>query len=181
MFLYVCFILWGIAVVYVNKMASNFATIRAMRIEDKPLPDLLHDTFPIIHKHVPDYLLFSCISYIVIFNITVSNADIVRLLCTLSLRPIFICLTTFPTCFHAAKEKNKSLYDKMFLSEHDLMFSGHTCCFLFFGSVIGGGLGFGVKFVFPLTLIAARCHYTIDVIVAMLVYHSIPVFSNISV
>ena len=178
MFLYVCFILWGVAVVYFNKMASNFATNRAMMIEDKPLPDILHDIIPKIHIHVPDYLLFSCISYIVFFNVHVSNANIVRLLCTLSLRPIFVCLTTFPTCFHL-KEKNKSLYDKLFLSEHDLMFSGHTCCFLFFGSVIGGALGFGVKFVFPLSLIAARSHYTIDVIVAMLVYHSIPVSSNI--
>lgn len=166
--LHIGFFLWGIAVVFVNHLASKFASTRALLIQNKPLPDILHDVFPKIHYHLPDYLLLSCFLY-TYFNFQVHYIDIFRLLCSLSLRPIFICLTTFPAS-DQEERKNPSFYDKIFLSKHDLMFSGHTCCFQFFGSVIGGYEGHCVRWLLPLSLIAARQHYTIDVVVAMLVY-----------
>ena len=184
MLLNVCFFLWGIAVVYVNYLAATYASKRVLLLQDKPLPDILHDVFPkLYNKHVPDYLLLLCIVYTffnyTFFNCKVHNIDVFILLCSLSLRPIFICLTTFPSCNEEEEEKNPSLYCKLFLSKHDLMFSGHTCCFLFFGSVIRGTLGSCVSWFFPLSLVAARQHYTIDIVVAMLVYQHIhSIFSH---
>lgn len=169
--LHIGFFLWGIAVVFVNHLASKFASKRALLIQDKPLPDILHDVFPKIHYHLPDYLLLLCFLY-TYFKFQIHDIDIVRLLCSLSLRPIFICLTTFPAS-DEEERSNPSLYDKIFLSKHDLMFSGHTCCFQFFGSVIGGSMGFSVSWLFPFSLIAARQHYTIDVVVAKLLYHQL--------
>ena len=160
------YIFWGLSCLVANYVAAKFATIRAMSIQDHPLPDLLHDVFPKIPNHVPDYLLILCLSYIMILNLPINNVEIFRFLFSLSLRPIFICLTTFPTCY----QEDNSPYS---WSKHDLMFSGHTCCFLFFGRVIQGALGISIQYVFPFTLIAARQHYTIDVIVAMLVYSNI--------
>lgn len=164
------FIIWGILVVYLNYMAALFASNRAKRIPDKPLPDILHDILPQINNYVPDYLLLLCIIYIMIYRLdVVSLSDVTRLLGCLTLRPMFICMTTFPTC--CVKPVNDDVYSKLFLNTHDLMFSGHTCLFLFFGHIIKGALGYGiVQFLFPLTLVASRNHYTIDVVVAMLVY-----------
>ena len=165
------YFMWGLIVVYLNFISAKFATKRSKLLHDIPLPDLLHDTFPKIHKHVPDYLLLFCASLMIYYRPNLKEA--LRLLCSLSLRPIFICLTTFPTCFQEAEnEENTSFYSKLFLSKHDLMFSGHTCCFLFFGHTINS---ICIKYLFPLTLIASRQHYTIDVIVAMLVYSNIPI------
>lgn len=167
-------LIWGAAVVYMNRLAAKFATKRAALISDHPLPDVLHDALPQIHPHAPDFLLLLCFLRVLIFRLHVPYAEVFRLLSSLSLRPIFICMTSFPTCFEKEEKKDESVYSKWFLSKHDLMFSGHTCCFVFFGHVIQGVLGHGiVKFLFPLTLIAARQHYTIDVVVAMLVYHSV--------
>jgi len=166
------FIIWGSTIVYLNYLASGFASKRAKRIPDQPLPDILHEILPRLNNHIPDHLLLLCVIYIFMYRFPVSSSNIIRLLTCLTVRPIFICLTSFPTCYHPVveKEKTKSIYSKLFLSQHDLMFSGHTCWFIFFGHVIKGMLGKVVQFLFPLTLVAARYHYTIDVVVAMLVY-----------
>ena len=167
------YLLWLLLIVYVNYLAAQYASFRALKVQDNPLPDILHDVLPKIHKHSPDYLLLCCLVFILCCNTEISTVNSLRLLISLSLRPIFICLTTFPSCVEEdEKEEDKSLYTKLFLSTHDLMFSGHTCCFLFFGSAIPGTMGFCIRWFFPLSLIAARQHYTIDVVVAMLVFYN---------
>jgi len=166
------YILWSIVVLYLNGKAATFAKKRALSLQNKPLPDILHDVLPKIYHDTPDYLLWMCILYAAFFKCDVATGEVLRLLCSMSLRPIFICLTTFPTCCDFNKN-NKSFYGQLVQSTHDLMFSGHTCCFLFLGNVIKG---YGIiRYLFPLTLIAARQHYTIDVVVAILVYHFIPI------
>lgn len=170
---------WGIAIVYLNYVASCAATRRARAIPDQPLPDLLHDLLPQLDNHVPDYLLFLCAAYTCalafVHGTPVARHNVDSLLVCLTLRPIFICLTSFPTCYQSGirpdHQENGSLYETLFLNKHDLMFSGHTCCFVFFGHVFGGALGWLARFALPFSLVAARYHYTIDVVVAMMVYH----------
>tara|TARA_Y100000591_G_C21823585_1_gene695155 strand:+ start:471 stop:1025 length:555 start_codon:yes stop_codon:yes gene_type:complete len=162
-------LIWIIIIIYLNHIASKFAYKRSLLIEDKPLPDLLHDLFPIINRFTPDYLILLCFFIYFLLRIEFNSSEVIKLYCSLSLRPFFVCMTTFPTSQHI-KEEKKSLYAKLFLSSHDLMFSGHTCIFFFFGNVINGILGNTIKYLFPFTLIAGRQHYTIDVVVAMLVY-----------
>ena len=160
-----CCIIWVGVIIYLNHLAATFAKERAKKIEGRPLPDILHDILPHINRYTPDYLMFLSL-VLCIFDI--KHVDVVILLCCLTLRPIFVCVTTFPSCVEMTD--SKSMYSKLFLSTHDLMFSGHTCIFTFCGLIIGGPLGFVIKFLFPISLIAARQHYTIDVIVAMFVY-----------
>lgn len=62
-------------------------------------------------------------------------------------------------------------YSRLLMSQHDYMYSGHTCIFMFLGGALPGMLGYGVQFACPLLLLtASRQHYTIDVVVAMVVY-----------
>ena len=163
-------IFWAVAVIYFNFLASTFASKRSKKIHDTPLPDILHDILPKMNMHTPDYLLLICFMFILLRGLYISPSAIARLLLSLSFRPIFICMTTFPTCNSVQSDVNQSIYSKLFLSQHDLMFSGHTCIFMFLGGVIQGTLGLFVQFLLPISLIAARQHYTIDVVVAMLLY-----------
>ena len=64
-------------------------------------------------------------------------------------------------------------YAKIFLSTHDLMYSGHTCIFSFLGKIIGGYIGILVQFIFPILLVMSRQHYTIDILVSVLMYNFI--------
>ena len=179
---------WGIAIVYLNYVASCAATKRARAIPDQPLPDLLHDLLPQLDNHVPDYLLLLCVAYACALAVVHGTSVMARhnvdsLLACLTLRPIFLCLTSFPTCYQTGirpDQETASLYTTLFLNKHDLMFSGHTCCFVFFGHVFGGALGWLARFALPFSLVAARYHYTIDVVVAMMVYHIVYSCAQIS-
>jgi hypothetical protein len=167
------YLIWIAFVVAMNRAAASYARRRAITRLSEPyaaLPDILHDNLPHIDLHIPDYLLAATLLCLGIkpMNYRAFNC----LLRCLTLRPIFVCLTTFPTCMpRPVPDARKNVYSALFLSTHDLMFSGHTCLFLFSGSVIGGPVGRFIKYVLPLSLIASRQHYTIDVIVSMLTYH----------
>lgn len=168
------FIAWGLAVIYCNYKAAIIAKWRVNHYIFTPLPDILHDILPEINTHVPDYLLLICSIYILLRGIPVNTIDITHLLFSLTFRPVFVCMTSFPTCVKV--HENPSVYSKLFLSQYDLMFSGHTCVFIFLGGTIKGSIGSMIQFLFPMSLIAARQHYTIDVVVAMLFYNWIKTF-----
>ena len=174
--------IWGIVTIYLNHLASQISTCRAKKLKLKqPLPDVLHDHLLTLPNHVPDYLLLLCILYILLLGYHVNETDLIRFLCSLTLRPLFMCQTTFPSCYQHGvdfENKNASWYSRLFLSKHDLMFSGHTCLFMFFGSTVKGPVGWIMKYLMPWTLVAARYHYTIDITVAMTVYHAIPSVLN---
>jgi hypothetical protein len=167
------YVVWVMLVVVANKMAALFAKRRAEACLHPyhPLPDILHEYIPRVNTHLPDYLLLILILYCIITRQYITIEQLNSLLLSLSIRPIFVCVTTIPTCMDKPNDK-LSLYDTLFVSTHDLMFSGHTCLFGFIGIVIGGYTGFIIQYILPLTLIAARQHYTMDVLVAMVVYHS---------
>ena len=72
--------------------------------------------------------------------------------------------------------ENNNYYRKI-MSTHDLMFSGHTIAFIFMGKILEESniflyfSGKIIQYVFPITLILARQHYTNDIIVSILVYN----------
>jgi hypothetical protein len=63
-----------------------------------------------------------------------------------------------------------TIYSKLFLSTHDLMFSGHAIIFIGIGQIWNN---ITIQVVGPLLLVLARQHYTIDVCVSGLVYYCI--------
>ena len=164
-----------VVVICVNKCASIYAKARAESLLEKPyvaLPDIIHSISPRINCHIPDYVLLTLLVYCVVYgkfngvDLNLVNA----LLDSLFLRPIFVVGTTLPTCM-LKPNKKETYYTKLFLSTHDLMFSGHTCIFMFFGKIIGGNIGIVVQYMMPVLLVMARQHYTIDILVSMIVYN----------
>ena len=149
---------WILVIIYLNKLAANYTKDRAEKYFDNaylPLPDIIQENLPNLDIKTPDKLLFITIFYTIIFVILNKNYKIVNeqlfiLLFTFSIRPFFCCLTILPACMPKQEDKI-SLYDKFFLSTHDLMFSGHTCFFIFMGKIIGGYTEYFIGYILPIT------------------------------
>ena len=108
-------------------------------------------------------------------NFIIVNEQLFVLLTALSIRSFFCCLTILPaSCIPI--HKCSSSYDKLFLSTHDLMFSGHTCFFIFMGKIINGYTGYIIGYILPITLVMSKIHYSIDIFVSMFVYNYIDLF-----
>ena len=173
---------WILIVGYLHTLCVSYTKERAekyLRFPYSPLPDILQEKLPTIDTRTPDKLLFISMLYTVI-NVVwnqkygIVNDEIVSLLCIFSIRPLFCCLTILPSCM--PKPKKVSLYGDLFLSTHDLMFSGHTCVFVFMGKIINGYTGYIIGYILPITLIMSKIHYSIDVFVSMFVYNYIDLF-----
>ena len=160
--------IWMVGVVALNTWASFFSQRRAeklIKFPYEPLPDLIQQYTPIIHNKIPDYILL-LLSVYCYFSVPINHDALNALLWSLTIRPIFIIVTTLPAC--SKKQQNVSLYSKVFLSTHDLMFSGHTCMFSFFGKMIGS---YTIQYLLPITLILSRQHYTIDILCSLVVFN----------
>ena len=142
---------------------------------------MVHDHCPKIARHTPDYLLMGVIaaSFVKSFFLPIPQAvlgsNLNALGYSLLLRSFTVMVTVIPTCNPRPGQQN--LYQRTFTSTHDLMFSGHTLVFTFFGKIVmdeccpsSYWLGQAVQVCLPLTLILSRQHYTTDVIVSMIVY-----------
>ena len=154
----------------------------------KPVYDILQANTTKITLHIPDYLLgLSCfcnvIKYVIHNNVLFHDTfhkNINVVIYSLFFRSITTPLTIIPTCMPIKKNSSEGLYSKLFVSTHDLIYSGHTIVFIFFGklfveeyaqNIIFFTMGNIIQYIFPVTLILARQHYTIDVVVSFLVYH----------
>jgi len=169
------YIIWFNLIIISNYFAAAYAQVRAELLIKTPyeaLPDVLQENLPVLPKYIPDYILIALGCCIYFLDMATPLHEWNNLLCCLSLRPIFVCMTTFPTCMKKSKSP-KMIIHQILHSTHDLMFSGHTCWFMFFGELIGGYTGNIVSFVLPLSLVQAKQHYTIDVVVSMLVYNAV--------
>ena len=170
---------WIFVVGYLHTLCVSYTTERAekyLTIPYSPLPDILQETLPTIDIKTPDKLLFLSVSYTVsnvLWNqkYAIVNDEIVSLLCIFTIRPLFCCLTILPSCM--PKQKKVSLYDDLFLSTHDLMFSGHTCFFIFMSKIINEPIGYIIGYILPISLIMSKVHYSIDVFVSMFIYNYI--------
>jgi hypothetical protein len=134
------------------------------------LPDIIHDNVQAIHFYIPDRFmsLLIALSIIKINYLTDLYKNITCLVICLILRSFVIGFTILPSCIPDNRiNKKLSFYDKCFLSSHDLMFSGHTICYFFFANILGFNI---IKLIGPFLSVASRQHYTIDVLVASVVY-----------
>ena len=75
---------------------------------------------------------------------------------------------------------NTNYYSQIFTSTHDLMYSGHTILFIFLGKIVEEDYysniflylsGKVIQFIFPISLILSRQHYTNDIVVSIIVYN----------
>tara|TARA_B110001450_G_C17413311_1_gene396702 strand:+ start:91 stop:654 length:564 start_codon:yes stop_codon:yes gene_type:complete len=169
---------------------NYLSSIKCKKLAEKHLDNPYVPVYDIIHKNtnkistdVPEYLLalsfiFALINYL--FFVTENyneklNNNISYLIYSLILRAVTTCTTIIPTCMPIPIGE-KSAYKKIFVSTHDLMYSGHTIIFIFFGKMLEYNsstniLGKVVQYIFPISLILSRHHYTTDVIVSFLVYN----------
>ena len=177
--MYFIYIPWILLVCYLQKLAVKYTEHKAENCLDepyKPLPDFLHNNLPLLNIRIPDKLLLISAIYTIIDllwyqNYLIFNKQLLLLLIVFSIRPFFCCLTILPACL--PENNNENYYDKIFLSTHDLMFSGHTCSFLFMGKIINGNIGYIIGYILPITLIMAKVHYSIDILVSIFVYNYI--------
>ena len=141
-----------------------------------PLPDIIHNNVPKIPIFIPDYFLWLC-GGVFFYNynslLHVEKNVLCLGLCTI-IRSFSVFLTVLPSCMSKPDDKIESIYRKLFVSTHDLMFSGHSLFFISIGNMLNNDF---IKITGPLLLVIARYHYTIDVCVSGLVYFF--VYNNI--
>lgn len=163
--LFVGFFLNTISSVYVQRRAESL-----LKEPYSPLPDLIHSNFPKIHILTPDYFLLLCTGLLAFNYSNLLNIEINILcvgICTI-IRSFSVCLTILPTCIpNPNPNTNLNIYKRLFVSTHDLMFSGHALFFIAIGNLLNN---FYIQIVGPFLLIISRQHYTIDVIASSLVY-----------
>jgi len=179
------YIFFTLIILILNRLAGFYANIRGEKLLKEPyqkLPDIIQDNIPQINMNIPDYVLCTCIIYSIFYSIFYrifyNNNNLYicyeTLLLSLAIRPIFVLVTTLPTCMPKPRINiEESFYNKFFNSTHDLMFSGHTLVFMFCGKIIGGYIGFIFQYIYPILLIVSRQHYTIDVLVSFVVYNAL--------
>lgn len=163
-----------------NYIISTYAKEKALKHFIHPyssLYDIIQVHTEPMYYHIPDIILLVLLSWMIICNAFLYVEDIAENLWCFSLsfilRSLFTQLTIFPSCVPSL-EPTKYLKPELFCGTHDLMFSGHTTFFMFYGSLIECVIPrVIIKYVLPFLLVTSRQHYTIDVIVSMLVYNLI--------
>ncbi len=177
----------GIIVAFFNHQSAKKCQALAVKYLEKPytpLYDVVHHNTHAINFHFPDYLLAVSFVAAVVKNLilpvdySVIDKYSECLLHSFFLRAVMLQLTILPACREKQPHpKERSQVWFLLDSTHDLMYSGHTTWFIFFGHLIIDEhiglhvLGLIMQYVFPIFLILARQHYTIDVIVSMLVFY----------
>lgn len=149
--LYILSIFFGFCL---NTISSFYVKKRAEKLLNQPyvpLPDILHSILPKINTLIPDYFLFFCIC--LIFNKSILNNfenNLLILGLCLILRSFTVFITIMPTCM--PKPDTNNIYSSLFVSTHDLMFSGHTIFFICVANIIDN---LSIKIIGPLLLIMA--------------------------
>ena len=154
----------------------NFLAVQALEDPYIPLPDIIHVYTPKINVMVPDFFLaISSLYMLICYNYWYEvEQNLWTLAICIILRSFSVFFTIMPTCMPEPTNTVKSAYENLFLSTHDLMFSGHSLFFICISNITQTSI---IKYIGPFLLVMARQHYTIDVIGSGLVYYY--VFNNI--
>lgn len=146
-----------VSVLLVNRVAASFAESQArghpIMKQKHRLPDLLLDRLPIIPYWVPE-----TITGAMVLNVLSSSHALTFLQTSLPvfcMRAAIICCTYYPTPMLLRPHFGQSAYD--------LMFSGHTTMLF---SAAYSVPTYAVASLGALSIVAARQHYTADVVVA---------------
>lgn len=151
-------------------------------INSPPLNDIIHTYIPPIPYYIPDILLTIMGVIVVISHIMFVSPNLLDAIqihgYILFTRSVTCQVTLYSTCMpdiYKTSNKFLKIYNFFFHGTHDLMFSGHTSLALTL-QFIGNSIFIDTYFfnilstIIGLTLIIARQHYTIDVIVAFFVF-----------
>lgn len=173
-------IAWIVAATVVSYLGVAVATLRGNSAA-QPLRDILHELWTIpCPLWVPDMLLLLCLFCSAIDAAWPSERLVKRAALCYMLRAVTVSVTSMPACAPPIApyvQKNWPLSNLLWVSRYDLMFSGHTIAFLFFAELWRAHTVAWMKamvpvlrYAFPLTLVWARQHYTMDIIVAAVVW-----------
>lgn len=173
LYIFIIEILIIIGAFLLNVDSSKYVKQKAERQLKNPyesLPDIIHDNFPPIYFYTPDrfLMILSTISIIYVNSLLEIYKNLLCLGICLFIRSFFIRITIFPSCIPRNRiNKKLPLYDQCFLSSHDFMFSGHTIFYFFFGNILNYNI---IKIIGPILSVTSRQHYSIDVIIAGIIY-----------
>ena len=190
-------IVFHLACCSTNIISAHVCRARSKGLLKEPfycLPDLGHELLPRLPHYMPDFLLVPLMVLTVLTCLVHLRTDEnAVLLVTNGLlfagRGFCSVLTTMPTCMPDTdspewKQKGEllKLYDFFLHSPYDLMYSGHTSIFLTCALAwhryipitsvylqIGQLLSRIAMVLGPITLVAARQHYSVDVVIALII------------
>ena len=147
---------WVSALV-INRLAASFAEYMAsehpLMKPGNRLPDLLLDRLPVISYMVPE-----TITALMVLNVLCTSHAITFLQTSLPvfcLRAAVICCTYYPTPMLLSPHFGQSAYDLMFSGHTTMLFSAAYSMSTYVMATAGA-----------VSIIAARQHYTADVVVA---------------
>ena len=162
------------------------ATLRG-NAKAPPLRDVVHEllTTP-LPLWLPDLLICLCIAVTVLHGLWPSEALVRRAALCFLARAVTVSVTSLPPCAPPAVSKELvehwALRVLFWPSAFDLMYSGHTLAFLAFSDLWAAqapntaqwaALERCARWWFPFTLVWARQHYTVDVLVSYLVFYQL--------
>lgn len=160
------------------------------------LPDIGHDYLPRIPHYTPDILMVPLFLLTVVVCALLVDVESCCLLLIMhgllsAGRGLCSCMTSFPSCMpdtlspswqNSGKGSFMRVYDSLLHTPHDLMYSGHTIVFLVcslawqhYIPVQNSAIllmcrwcSHSLAVVGPVSLVASHQHYTMDVIVSIL-------------
>ena len=144
----------GLSMLLANRRAP--VLFKSTAAASTPLPDLVHGAVPSIPVWIPDVLLVAAGATCLLGGFPDSGTRVVALGVAFCCRSVLIHATVLPTPVPVAA----------YCHGWDLFVSGHTLafCALSSGSPVLCAAG-------AASLVAARQHYTIDVVGALLLWH----------
>ena len=150
--------LWGLSIC-VNIGSTKIATYRSMLLpsNSKPLPDVCLEILPVFPDWIPDAFILCVFLIDVLLPFQFENFLIASSY-AMFIRSITTWVTIFPTPLLSVSTLG--------YGQHDLMFSGHTI--MLFSSA-HTYLGYIIASLGAISILCARQHYTIDVLIAIII------------